>query len=314
MLEDQFMRSLSKKSNQFPTLINPIAVEPEPTTTPIQNVTCNIECPINELCQLIPGKTSEFECVCPQELSLFRIYEVCREYIGNMPPCSVNKDIDCNLINNEECVPVDMYTNQGTCQCKSGFRRDKSTYECQQQEYSKKMDSFYENLRSTEYNGVKSEKLLERKRPQIAEKPTKNFYREIVDEIIKNNDDDYTDLSNNLIISTTIPTTTTQSTTTEPIATTTTTKTTTTTSTTTTTAEPQFTDSPKIFTKNLMADAGKDIQIHYPSTSCILNGSLSKVHEGQITKMTWTKLDGSPAFGVSQIIFWDINSNLLFTM
>ena len=82
---------------------------------------------------------------------------------------------------------------------------------------------------------------------------------------------------------------------------TTTTKTTTTTAT-TTTKTPFNTDAPKISTKNLIADAGENIHIYYPSKSCILNGTLSRFSNsltyGEIT-WKWTKLENSPAFGVS---------------
>lgn len=104
------------------------------------------------------------------------------------------------------------------------------------------------------------------------------------------------------IIETTISTTTSTTSTATPTTSTATSKPRTTTSTkptTTTTAESVFTDSPKISTENLRAEAGEDIQVHYPSTSCILNGSLSKVPDGEIIRWMWTKLDRSPAFGVS---------------
>lgn len=128
--------------------------------TPTQNTTCRIKCPINEICQLQSGKLGEFECICPQELSFFKINSVCREYIGNMSPCHVTRNNDCNLVNNEECLPVDEYTNQGTCQCMTGYQRDQSTFECKSQEYIDKMSIFYDELKRTEYNEARPQKVF----------------------------------------------------------------------------------------------------------------------------------------------------------
>jgi hypothetical protein len=103
--------------------------------------------------------------------------------------------------------------------------------------------------------------------------------------------------------------------TTESTSTTTTTTirtTTTTTETTTTTTEVQ-----KIYSENLIADAGPDIHVFYPSTVCVLNGNLTifkpKNAEESITKWIWTKLDNSPAFGVS-LVFLLLHLNYLVSL
>ena len=61
-------------------------------------------------------------------------------------------------------------------------------------------------------------------------------------------------------------------------------------------------DAPKLFTKNLIANAGQDIHVYYPSDTCILNGTLSKFwalsNQHKIVKWNWVKLNSSPAFGV----------------
>ena len=78
----------------------------------------------------------------------------------------------------------------------------------------------------------------------------------------------------------------------------------TTTSTTTTTPSTttQVTDAPDFFTDDLVADAGSDIHVYYPSSICILNGTKTKFYtttsNKKITKWLWTKMDSSPAFGV----------------
>jgi len=54
----------------------------------------------------------------------------------------------------------------------------------------------------------------------------------------------------------------------------------TTTSTTTTTPSTttQVTDAPDLFTDDLVADAGSDIHVYYPSSICILNGTKTKFY------------------------------------
>lgn len=60
------------------------------------------------------------------------------------------------------------------------------------------------------------------------------------------------------------------------------------------------TDPPKIFTNNLQANAGPNINVYYPSRMCILNGSLTNFLDlNRISKWEWTKDTSSPAFGVS---------------
>ena len=94
-------------------------------------------------------------------------------------------------------------------------------------------------------------------------------------------------------ISTKIPTTTTVTT-----ATTTTTTTTSTTPSSTT----QITDAPDLYTDDLVAYAGSDIHVYYPSNVCVLNGTLTRYYTSsstkKIVKWLWTKMDSSPAFGV----------------
>ena len=83
---------------------------------------------------------------------------------------------------------------------------------------------------------------------------------------------------------------------------TTTTSTTTTTTTTTPSTTTQVTDAPDLFTDDLVANAGSDIHVYYPSSICILNGTKTKFYTStsnkKITKWLWTKMDASPAFGV----------------
>jgi hypothetical protein len=93
----------------------------------------------------------------------------------------------------------------------------------------------------------------------------------------------------------------TSSTTPKAITTITTTTATTTASTTTfrTTTEPQ-----QVRTEKLIANAGEDLFIYYPSRVCILNGTKTELilksadDDEYIRAWHWTKLDSSPAFGV----------------
>lgn len=91
---------------------------------------------------------------------------------------------------------------------------------------------------------------------------------------------------------------------------TTTTSSSTTTTTTTTTTTPstttQVTDAPDLFTDDLVANAGSDIHVYYPSNICVLNGTKTKYFTASSSKMIvkwlWTKMDTSPAFGVIPFI------------
>lgn len=66
------------------------------------------------------------------------------------------------------------------------------------------------------------------------------------------------------------------------------------------------TDPPKIFTNNLQANAGSNIDVFYPSRLCILNGSLTNfLQQKQIKKWEWSKDSSSPAFGVSSLFLID---------
>ncbi|CAF1112750.1 unnamed protein product [Brachionus calyciflorus] len=67
-----------------------------------------------------------------------------------------------------------------------------------------------------------------------------------------------------------------------------------------TTTTTKITDPPKIFTSNLQANAGFDLNVYYPSRMCTLNGSLTSfLQEKIITRWEWIKDSSSPAFGVS---------------
>jgi hypothetical protein len=86
------------------------------------------------------------------------------------------------------------------------------------------------------------------------------------------------------------------------ITTTSSSTTTTTTTTTTPSTTTQVTDAPDLFTDDLVANAGSDIHVYYPSSICILNGTKTKYYTASSSKMIvkwlWTKMDSSPAFGV----------------
>ena len=92
---------------------------------------CELNCPFNEVCDL-NELTNRFECICPASLNYFRINNKCREYLSDMVTCRLfDKRTECPL--NEECVTTENYSKEGTCQCLSGYRRDKNTYDCKKQ-------------------------------------------------------------------------------------------------------------------------------------------------------------------------------------
>lgn len=288
---------------------------------------CELNCPFNEVCDL-NELTNRFECICPASLNYFRINNKCREYLSDMVTCRLfDKRTECPL--NEECVTTENYSKEGTCQCLSGYRRDKNTYDCKKQ-YSDILN-FHNSVSS---NSLLYGKMKERRRPHTLETPPKIYNDEqlalerrrpatqepsktldyendqqLFDKILSSlkgltnnkeeNSEDYSKLQirpdiakeNTLLelsknpISSTEPMT---------IATTSTT-------TTSTTTPLANTDAPKIMTENLIANAGADIHVYYPSKVCILNGTSSKVlninNSNMKIQWTWSKLESSPAFG-----------------
>ncbi len=89
---------------------------------------CNLQCQYNEVCQLKNGESDKYECICPVEYGFYNINNVCREYLANTESCD-NILSSCQH-NNEECLSVDGYPEQKTCQCQIGFLRDRITLEC----------------------------------------------------------------------------------------------------------------------------------------------------------------------------------------
>jgi hypothetical protein len=59
-------------------------------------------------------------------------------------------------------------------------------------------------------------------------------------------------------------------------------------------------------TQHVIANAGPDQYIYYPTKTCILNGSNSHVlDDNQIIRWQWSKSELSPSIGVSK--FWFLN-------
>ena len=93
------------------------------------SLTCNSQCDLNEVCQLRNDESNQYECVCPVGSGLFKINNVCREYLPNMVRCDSTSWSSCQQ-KNEGCVSIDGYTEESTCQCQLGFIRNRITYEC----------------------------------------------------------------------------------------------------------------------------------------------------------------------------------------
>lgn len=248
---------------------------------------CNLKCPINELCMWVDNQPL---CHCPQSISFFRINNQCREMYANSLRCDEHHPCDSRF--NEECVKTGAFDTEGTCQCLMGYRRDFATYQCK--------------------NGTGENVFKERRRPVVSEQPEdlsrlNNKEQEIVNDILKKVLEEKVSIENvserkpHVLIGDEVSSSTRRISTTEIAIKTTTAKTTTTTTTaSTTTTTPMHTDAPAIMTKNLVANAGEDIHIYYPSKTCILNGSRSQISsklENEGITWIWTKQESSPAFG-----------------
>lgn len=86
--------------------------------------TNNSSCPLNEIC--LKGK-----CTCPKELNYMKIDNMCREYLHKSPGCSMFMS-ECKPSLNEECIALNPYSRHGTCQCKSGYKRNLETFACEE--------------------------------------------------------------------------------------------------------------------------------------------------------------------------------------
>lgn len=224
------------------------------------------------------------QCVCPKEFSFIRVDNICREYLKKSPGCSMFMN-ECNPGLNEECVAINNYARHGSCQCKLGLKRNLQTSMCEEFIIRETSDE-------TKHN--------KRKRPtdlKMNIDPSDELLNEIIKglEAEKNSDDDklkITDTLNEMKSQTPLTDQTTLST-----------STTSTTTTLTTTTKETTTEPVKITTNNLIAFAGNDIHVYYPSTMVILDGSLTRYYGTDgidgIVKWVWIKHESSPAFGVN---------------
>ncbi len=233
-------------------------------------------CLLNEICLM--GK-----CKCPEEFSYYRIDGQCREYLKKGLGCSMFMD-ECNHDLNEECVTHNSIARHGTCQCKLGFKRNSHTKMCE--------------IFTLKYDNQQASS--KRKRPDLNNNDENLNDEYTLDGILKElgleKNDILSDQSATSIINQNVsmPTTT-------PLNKNLPTISTTTLSTPTTTEEP-ITEPAKIDTKDLKAFAGNDIHVYYPTTTVVLDGSLTRYYGSDgidgITGWLWIKHESSPAFGV----------------
>ena len=270
------------------------------------------KCPTNQVCLI---KNKQPVCVCPEELNLRLIDGVCREIYDSMVGCTMYLN-ECTTELNEECVSLNSYSKHGTCQCKLGFRRNPTTFSCESEKkvlennnFVKKLNNrrrppltFEDNTNTNTNNDVGSLNNV------LNDKNFEPLIQEIYDELSQEANLKSENKPNKMEE----PASTTKfiepATTTHPelITSITSTKKTVSPSISTTTPLPTTTrtyEPPSLYTETLKANAGKDIHVYYPSTMCILNGTLTSFftknpYEYYITKWEWIKLDTSPAFGV----------------
>ncbi len=170
--------------------------------------TCNLSCKFNEICQPKNDGSNHYECVCPVGLGFFKINNVCREYLPNMVRCDRTWN-SCQQ-KNEDCVSVDGYAEESTCQCQLGYLRSRTTFACENSEMDyPKPPSIPNNTNEYEYPKNDYEKVsrckfihqnqsilnyrfhfkqqLERRRPDIKEEPDNefedNFVKQMIEEI-----------------------------------------------------------------------------------------------------------------------------------
>ena len=302
------------------------------------------QCPANELCRIKSDKSQQGECYCPMELGFYKIQGECREYLQISIDCSMYLN-DCKKELREECVPKNRHSKHGTCQCQVGFRRNLNTFRCdpisanELIETLKLVEGKKVEMRPT--TSTTTQKVNSRRRPLVIEevssnerkpdiKSEENLWKEILNELgvddlrqkMKNDaSDSFPPTKTNSLpkivsssqapstLNNTITTTTTKGTISETKTSTlsTTTPTTTTTTTTTITTTTFMTEAPSIFTSQLKANAGDDLDVYYPSSSVVLNGTMSKYSgDGRIVRWLWSKDDSSPAFGVKKKFFFGL--------
>ena len=272
-------------------------------------------CPVNELCLMVDQTTQAYDCVCLKEKSFYKVDNVCREFLQPSQSCDMYLS-ECRADLNEECVSVNEYSKHGTCQCKIGFKRSVDMFTCEPYDLvavlTREADTAHIRKRPPpiifESGEFESGKVMNRAKNDSTD-PVEPLWQNILKELGIKSQPKPTDEKeasppefSNL-----------NTTTIEPLTATSTTSTSTTTMTTTTTTPSTttpVTDAPDLFTDDLVANAGADIHVYYPSTMCILNGTSTRFYTSspkkQIIKWLWTKMDSSPAFGVTNICFISI--------
>lgn len=189
----------------------------------------------------------------------------CRQFLEASQNCEMYLGEECNL--NQECVTLNEYAKHGTCQCKIGFARNANTMKCQELNLKEDFDT------KTPTAPPKKDQLELEKNDESSS--SSSFWQKFLNELgIKN-------MKEQIISKTTLP---------QDVSPT---------NTTTSTTTPTPTDAPDLFSDDIIANAGPDIHIYYPSKICVLNGTTSKISKkGEwIVKWLWTKMDSSPAFG-----------------
>ncbi len=283
------------------------------------------KCPINQVC-LIKDKLPV--CVCPEELNLRLIDGICREVYDSMVGCTMYLN-ECTVRPNEECVALNSFSKHGTCQCKLGFRRntENPNFLCESEKIvleNNNLAKTQNNRRrpplnfddSTNFNTNNNNKNNDNHDDgshqgiikNVNEKSFEPLIQEIYDELskeanLKNENKPDKIEEPESIIKYTEPIVASHQ---ELLQSSTKAKQSESSSILTTTIErtTKTYEPPSLYTESLKANAGRDIHVYYPSTMCILNGSLTDIFsknpsEYYITKWEWIKLETSPAFGVN---------------
>ena len=248
-----------------------------------QSCSLNEKCAFSELIQA-------YECKCKSH-KYKRINNVCREYVlQHSRTCQLFLTDECDNSSNEECVSLYDYAKHGTCQCKLGFERDVANGQCLPTLILQSI--LNENHKTAVVSASTS---VQTDKPEIIG---------LDDQVFGNHRKKYTTVAPlapglsdtvSTAATTSDTTTTTKGSSSSVITTTATTTTSTTTDTSSTTSTSTTTELPNT---DVIADAGPDQHIYYPTRSVCLNSSLSRtLDKSIINRWEWFKSEQSPAFG-----------------
>ena len=266
-------------------------------------------CPLNEVCA-----SDVDECVCASERGLYRIGNVCREYLAYAASCALSTQASkCSPSANEECLALHPYATMGTCQCQLGYRRNAKTLYCEPTAALAPNNNNNKRRRPSPQRdqepaaaaaavavaaAAPATLTLSQQEELAAETPEPAKLTAIEEQLVKQIQ---SEIERKGWFASTKETTTTpaaaaaksQSNMSEVDQ-----------------QQQQHKKTPpmpaerRVYTANLIADAGRNQHIYYPSAVCILNGTRTLFYlsdentRSHITRWLWTVSDASPSFGV----------------